>query len=93
MYGHRWTSQFGEADDGTWLAGLRNLTPEQIGHGLSRTIEECIEWPPTLPHFRDLCLRSKSVPAAHRLYKSLPRPEVKREIIDRFVAEMREAVK
>ena len=56
IYGHRWTSGFGEADDGTWLTGLRDLLPEELAAGLRACIRREDDWPPTLPEFRRLCL-------------------------------------
>ena len=56
IYGHRWTSSYGETDDGTWLKGLQGLTPAQVGRGLSRCATHRPDgWPPTLPEFRALC--------------------------------------
>ena len=55
IYGHRWTSSFGETDDGTWAKGLRGLSGEQIALGLSRCVVSGEAWPPTLPEFRALC--------------------------------------
>ena len=56
IYGHKWVSGFGESDDGTWLTGLKELTPQQLADGLHRCIEGGEEWPPSLPQFRSLCL-------------------------------------
>ena len=58
IYGHRWTSGFGETDiDGTWLIGLRDLAPPMIAAGLEACIKlRADSWPPTLPEFRRLCL-------------------------------------
>ena len=60
IYGHRWISSYGEFDPnkaaGTWLAGLGDLSPEQIAAGLHQCLREADEWPPSLPKFRLLCL-------------------------------------
>ena len=56
VYGHRWTSAYGDADDGTWLQGLADMTPEQIGHAIGRCATRDDAWPPSLPEFRRLCL-------------------------------------
>ena len=56
MFGHRWISNFGEKDDGTWLEGLRGLTPKDLANGLRKTINANEEWPPSLPIFRNHCL-------------------------------------
>ena len=69
IYGHRWTSAFGAKDDSTWLRGLRDMTPAQVGHGLSRcATHRADSWPPTLPEFRALC-----TPTAEDL--GLPTPD------------------
>jgi len=58
IFGHRWTSAYGEMDDSTWQRGLRGLTPSQIGYGLTACIRRAEPWPPTLPEFRSLCTPS-----------------------------------
>ena len=55
IYGHKWAS-IAENDDGTWLAGLRGITPDQIAAALGKLVMMAKEWPPTLPEFRKLCL-------------------------------------
>lgn len=72
IYGHRWTSSFGESDDGTWAHGLRGLTAEQIALGLSRCVERGEAWPPTLPEFRALCTPTPAdlgLPTVERAYR------------------------
>lgn len=61
IYGHRWTSAFGEtADDAgageTWAKGLAGITPEQLRDGLLACVVSADPWPPTLPEFRARCL-------------------------------------
>lgn len=63
IYGHRWRSSFGDADDGTWLTGLKHLTPEQLATGLSDCIVKGGEWPPSLPEFRSMCLQLPRIEA------------------------------
>jgi hypothetical protein len=62
IYGHKWTSSYGEKDDGTWLKGLYDITPEQVGVGLEKCRTSDDEWPPTLPIFRYRCLPPKKEP-------------------------------
>lgn len=62
IYGHRWVSSYGERDDGTWLKGLHDVTPDQVGVGLEKCRTSGDEWPPTLPIFRDRCLPEKKEP-------------------------------
>lgn len=67
IYGHRWTSAYGDdAGDGaglTWGKGLAGLTPEQIGAGVSGALRSADPWPPTLPQFRAMCLEIPSLAA------------------------------
>ena len=59
IYGHRWTSAYGDDAGGsagqTWAKGLAGLTPRQIGHGLDVAIASPDDWPPSLPAFRAMC--------------------------------------
>lgn len=54
-FGHRWTSQYGEEDDGTWLQALRGITPDQVRQALQAVEDSGAEWPPTLPQFKAYC--------------------------------------
>ena len=60
IYGHRWTSAYGESADtgagGTWSKGLAGLSPSQLAAGLSASIASADAWPPTLPEFRARCI-------------------------------------
>lgn len=64
VYGHRWSSAFGEATDKSgglsdaariWQVGLRKMTRDMIKSGLNRCLDRADGWPPTLPEFRALC--------------------------------------
>lgn len=62
IYGHRWTSAYGDdvrLAGGDWALGLADLTLEQI----ARAVDLCRKglgpsdgWPPTLPVFREMAL-------------------------------------
>lgn len=59
IYGHRWTSAYGE-DAGagagrTWAKGLAGLTGSHIAVGVESALMSADEWPPTLPAFRAMC--------------------------------------
>lgn len=56
IYGHRWVSAYGDADDGTWRRALAGFTREQIGLGINHAVKSGDPWPPTLPQFRAWCL-------------------------------------
>lgn len=56
IYGHKWTSSFGDSDDeGTWAAGLADLSMEQLKSGFIACVRRADPWPPSLPEFRTLC--------------------------------------
>ena len=59
IFGGRFTSQFGEVDDGTWLAVLKGLDRIDLLRGLAKVArsEACADgWPPNAREFRTLCL-------------------------------------
>ena len=60
IYGHRWSSSFGDDPDGsageTWAKGLAGVSAPQLAAGLSACIASADPWPPTLPDFRARCL-------------------------------------
>lgn len=96
MYGHRWTSNYGTEDDGTWRKGLAGLTPAQIGTGLVKCLERRPaaaeeDWPPTLNEFRAMCLPEKRDPI-HRDYIALPRPPHNPCVVEDSLASMRAAL-
>jgi hypothetical protein len=77
IYGHRWSSAYGE--DATargeagevWAKGLAGLTARQIGDGISAAMASADPWPPTLPEFRALCL---GIPAFATVAHQIARP-------------------
>jgi hypothetical protein len=85
IYGHRWTSSFGEADDGTWLTGLRDLLPEELAVGLRACIKREDDWPPVLPEFRRLCLgyesKGQAIEMALRGGYIEPLPDLMRQMV------------
>lgn len=62
IYGHRWTSAFGDTPTATWSAGLAEFTPRQIGNGLANCLAKRLEWPPTLTEFCLLCAEVPGLP-------------------------------
>jgi len=90
MYGHKWTSSYGEADDGTWFSGLRDLTTEQIQHGMRECLKREDAWPPTLPEFRQLA--NPNTPAYHLPFPKMPKPIVNMEIAEREMSKMKKIV-
>lgn len=76
-FGHKWISSYGAMPSETWLAGLVDMTPEELRTGLVACMTWEQEWPPTLPQFRTLCRPIREV--AHQVYQRLPEPEEHRE--------------
>lgn len=64
IYGHRLTSAFGDKPPQPWIAGIAQLTSEQIRTALGRCIADKLAWPPTLPEFIAL---SEPRPEDHNL--------------------------
>lgn len=68
FFGYRWVNSYGEADNGTWRAGLCDVTPEQIMRGIDVCRLSGRDWPPTLPEFRKMCVTPPTEPTKyHRL--------------------------
>lgn len=68
IYGHRWTSAYGDDPDadgaaGTWAKGLSGVTGTQLADGLKACVVASDPWPPTLPAFRAMCLGVPSLPS------------------------------
>lgn len=76
-FGHKWISSYGAMPSETWLAGLVDMTPEELRTGLVTSLTWEQEWPPTLPQFRNLCRPRRE--EAHQVYQALPEPDSVRE--------------
>lgn len=94
IYGHKWTSSFGEKDDGTWLKGLSDVSVEQIKHGLEKIRVSDEGWPPSLPEFRTLCLvaHAEQVRKPYRPDRSLPWSNCSKDVAERELAKMKKVV-
>ena len=97
MYGHRWKTNYGIEDDGTWRTGLAGLTQKQIGVGLVKCLERQQkngeeDWPPTLMEFRAMCLPERRDPI-HRDALALPRPVQDPAVQVDAIKRMKEALK
>lgn len=66
MYGHRWTSSFGELADQnhSWAKILGGLTGRQLASGLQQLLDRATEfdWPPPANVFRAMCLHVPGLP-------------------------------
>lgn len=58
IYGHRWTSAYGETPAQGWEIALRGISPERIKQGLELMAADrkYHDWPPAALEFRALCL-------------------------------------
>lgn len=77
IYGHRWTSAYGDnPNEGaalTWAKGLGGIAPQQLADGLRACIASSEPWPPTLPEFRGMCLSIPSLgEVRHELHADTP---------------------
>ena len=90
IYGHKWASQYGQSRTAmdTWQRGLRDLTREEISHGLRALMTREETWPPSLPEFRQLC-RPPAQDPAHVIYIALRRPRANPERVASALAELR----
>jgi len=86
MYGHRWTSAFGDEIDphNVWGAALRGLDETQIRHGLGQCVATGLDWPPSAPEFRSLCTNGGSwehrqVEAADEAWKRRALPDMSQQ--------------
>lgn len=91
IYGHKWTSAYGETDDGTWLKGMSDITPEQVAHGLTECLKRQDPWPPTLPEFR--AMAKPNTPAYHKPFPKLSKPEPNEELASKAIEEMKRITK
>lgn len=68
MYGHKWTSQFGDEIDpnNVWAASLKGIMPEMVKHGLNQCVVLGLAWPPSAPEFRKLCTGEDEVAWEHK---------------------------
>lgn len=63
LYGHKWTSQFGDQVDpgNVWAACLRGISSDQIKSGMGELVRLQHEWPPSAPEFRGMCTGESAV--------------------------------
>jgi len=94
MYGHRWTSSFGDRvdPDRVWAATLAGLDEVQVRHGMRQCAELGLEWPPSAPEFRKLCLGQSDVSWEHNRIVAADRERAARSLEHRPTTASREAV-
>lgn len=86
IYGRKWVDNFGEIDDGTWLAGLFDVKPKQVMVGIDKCRTSSSPWPPTLPEFRAMCLPVKQKP----FNVPLPRPPQDPEVAKKHLKDAKD---
>ena len=66
MYGTRWTASVGDCpdQDHAWSTVLGGLNGREIANGLNVLVERGLEWPPSAPEFRRMCLHIPGLPSA-----------------------------
>jgi hypothetical protein len=96
IYGYKWASHMGMADDGTgiltdaantWKKGLAGITVEKIKYGFDVLIFKKHEWPPSLPEFRSICIAQgfDSIPSVDEVISILVRVSGKQgSLADRY---------
>ena len=73
IYGHKWTSAYGEKPVDTWVDGLGDMAPQEIANGLQACLVNGDPWPPSLPEFRQLCRPAKVNRINSEMYQERPR--------------------
>lgn len=69
LYGPLWIDRYGDHDAGSWGKTLANVPDEDIGGALAMLRSIGKPFPPTLPEFIALCLRTMCVPDALEAYQ------------------------
>lgn len=82
MYGHRWTSSFGDSvdPDRVWAATLAGLDEAQVRHGMRQCVAQGHEWPPSAPEFRKLCTGTSDVSWEHKRVEAADRERAARTL-------------
>lgn len=65
IFGHKWTSQYGDEPLETWAKRLGSMSADEIAYGVNACASSSLEWPPSLPDFCGMCkpdLRALGVP-------------------------------
>jgi len=54
-----------------WVTELSSITSNHLKRGVSRTVSERLNWPPSLPYFLSLCLDFDTTEAFNRMIKGV----------------------
>jgi len=55
-----------------WITQTSSITSNHLQRGVSRTVSERLEWPPSLPQFLSLCLDFDTTEAYNRMINRKP---------------------
>lgn len=93
MYGHRWSSAYGdEIDPGNvWAAVIDGLDEMQIRHGMRELVRQGYDWPPSAPEFRKLCTGASDVSWEHRRIEAADRERQQKALQDLRDADQKQA--
>lgn len=100
IYGHKFTTIIDGLENlavQEWSVALEGLTGDQIKSGLRMCGTRKIangsqDWPPTPAEFRAMCL-PEIVPAIHRDYLALPKPPQDKDVVEKSLAGIRDALR
>lgn len=67
IWGEQWTRERGSEPSTIWVAELSSITINHLKRGVSRTVSERLNWPPSLPQFLSLCLDFDTTDAYNRM--------------------------
>ena len=76
IYGHKWTSAYGDKPLTIWANALGRFDNNQLKTGLEKMLENNIEWPPTLTEFMALC-KPERIEPCHKTARLPKLPERK----------------
>jgi len=88
IYGHRWTSSYGEEPNKAWVDGLRDSPNDDFVRAVEYLKDGGDEWPPNLPEFKALG-REPVIPMAHRNFLPEPPPKQTPGVAEKYMAECR----
>lgn len=82
IYGHKWSSSYGETDTHhTWARALIDISPEEMKRGFYTCLRNGQPWPPSAPEFRAMCRPPKDQREHAAMYREyqVPLPHLKTE--------------
>lgn len=69
LFGGRWSSQYGDCDDGAWRSALAGVSSQTLGKAIGMVAMSGSEFPPTLPEFLSICGRAAGLPDCTKAYR------------------------